>query len=712
MRKLILATVFLSTLAAAQDSSTRLATAARLWARIHYTHPWLAGKDIDWDRAFAEAAPRILSAGSKEEYATAVNGMLAALGDPATYLRTPIDPGQFTPRLPSFQRDGDIVVLDPGIGGPEPFQKVIPDLLAELAKADVRGLVIDARNSPSFIQRWSDSITGHSTPGLVTVGRNWSGYPNPQTGGGGYGGYQHALSSVAGAKVTGSPKGTVKPIVVVAGERTNTPAGLIALQIAGKVAFVLEGDHRYDAVVPQTSMPLSEGLAAAIRTSEFTHADGTYGFVAQREVERGGLEAAFEIVRAGITAVTTRPRGFQLRPFAENAYADQPYPSEGLRMLGALRVWSVFEYFFPYKHLIGEDWGAVLSAALEEARIAKDALAYHQAIARLVARTNDTHCFVSSPVLNRQRGNAPPPFSLRWVEGRPVVVKVTSEGAALGVRAGDVVVAMDGRPFLEVMDELKPLVAASTPQSKIARVLAVAAQGADGSKAQFTLEGAAGVRREVDLPRRMAHYQGLREKDGPVYRKLDDRIGYVDLERLENGQVDTMFNEFKDTGALILDMRGYPRGTAWSIAPRLSSADQPVNAQFRRNLLNGGQSENLLFEQKLPPRGGAPLYKGRTVMLIDERAISQSEHSGLMYRTANGTLFIGEPTAGANGDVTYFMAPGGIRISFSGHDVRWPDGRQLQRVGLHPDVAVAPTVQGIRDGRDEVLEKALEFLRK
>lgn len=137
-----------------------------------------------------------------------------------------------------------------------------------------------------------------------------------------------------------------------------------------------------------------------------------------------------------------------------------------------------------------------------------------------------------------------------------------------------------------------------------------------------------------------------------------------------------------------------------------------MNAQFRHNLLNGGEPETMLFEQKLPPRGSADLYKGRTVMLIDERAISQSEHSGLMYRTANGTVFIGEPTTGANGDVTYFMAPGAIRISFSGHDVRWPDGRQLQRVGLIPDIPVAPTVQGIREWADEVLGKALEYLKK
>lgn len=160
MRKLLLVTILLSTLAAAQDPAGRLTAAARLWARIHYTHPWLAAKDIDWDRAFADAAPKILAARSKEEYATAVGGMLAELGDPATYLLTPVDLGRRTPRLPSFRREADIVILDPGIGGPEPFQKMIPGLMLELAKPDVRGLAIDARNSPSINLKTAVALSG------------------------------------------------------------------------------------------------------------------------------------------------------------------------------------------------------------------------------------------------------------------------------------------------------------------------------------------------------------------------------------------------------------------------------------------------------------------------------------------------------------------------------------------------------------------------
>jgi len=97
-------------------------------------------------------------------------------------------------------------------------------------------------------------------------------------------------------------------------------------------------------------------------------------------------------------------------------------------------------------------------------------------------------------------------------------------------------------------------------------------------------------------------------------------------------------------------------------------------------------------------------------MLIDERTISQAEHTGLFFEAANGTKFIGSPTMGANGDVTYFFVPGGIRVNMTGHSVRHADGRQLQRVGLQPDIFVEPTIAGIRAGRDEVLERAIDYI--
>jgi hypothetical protein len=46
------------------------------------------------------------------------------------------------------------------------------------------------------------------------------------------------------------------------------------------------------------------------------------------------------------------------------------------------------------------------------------------------------------------------------------------------------------------------------------------------------------------------------------------------------------------------------------------------------------------------PRTDKRRYHGKTVMLIDERTISQAEHTGLFFEAANDTKFVGSPIAG------------------------------------------------------------------
>jgi C-terminal processing protease CtpA/Prc len=61
--------------------------------------------------------------------------------------------------------------------------------------------------------------------------------------------------------------------------------------------------------------------------------------------------------------------------------------------------------------------------------------------------------------------------------------------------------------------------------------------------------------------------------------------------------------------------------------------------------------------------------------------------------------------------VTGILLPGGIRTSFSGHGVYYPDGRPTQGIGIVPDIKIKPTISGIKAGKDEVLERAILFAR-
>ena len=79
----------------------------------------------------------------------------------------------------------------------------------------------------------------------------------------------------------------------------------------------------------------------------------------------------------------------------------------------------------------------------------------------------------------------------------------------------------------------------------------------------------------------------------------------------------------------------------------------------------------------------------------------------MAFRASPRTVVVGSTTAGADGNVSQIMLPGGLRTMISGIGVFYPDKRPTQRIGIVPDIEARPTIAGIRAGRDEVLEAAL-----
>lgn len=64
---------------------TRLTGLARVWVTADYFHPYLAYKNIDWDKALTTALPKIRTAHGSSELASAYNILLSALGDKSTF---------------------------------------------------------------------------------------------------------------------------------------------------------------------------------------------------------------------------------------------------------------------------------------------------------------------------------------------------------------------------------------------------------------------------------------------------------------------------------------------------------------------------------------------------------------------------------------------------------------------------------------------------
>jgi C-terminal processing protease CtpA/Prc len=757
MRHIIVLSLVASTAVAAPevaDADRRLAAAGIAWGRVAFLHPALHEPRVDWDQAYIDAVPAIAAARDAAEYRAAVERMAAAMGDPSLRVveSTPGGNAEDAGPMPAGamlveQRGRLTLSCADGAAllarDAKAFEAEVAALAERVARA--RALVVECRGLGRGLplQDWSahqvrrmgvqrvlDEAVAVLAQRPLTAGvrryREHSGFAAES--GSSSGGYGSTLEYERPRVIPGRATRPPPPVAFVVDDRADAAIEVAAaLQHAGiaQVVHELPAAGQPSALwVDTAQIDLGDGLAIVSPVRELVATSGADRFAPFAAVPADQTAEAVERALRARSTRTATPAA-QAAPLVAAAWRSAPQVALGQRVFAVVRAWTIIDLFFPYKHLMDRPLDGLLVESVARARTADTLLAYHDAIEEFGAALDDSHIYIGyrdGTPLSERIGLFAPPLALRFVGERALLMPLKDPApmSAVGLAPGDEVLEIDGRPVAERLAAVA--VGGSTPQAVRMYSQRFMLRGPEGSAARLKVRAVDGRVREVEVPRSLPHGKVRdlardTEHEGPVWRMLPSGYGYMDLVRLEVAEVDKALDELMAAPGLILDMRGYPRGTAWQLAPRLGDhAPGAIAAQFRRPLVgpdlawSGGRSRpDFAFAQPIPVRD-LPRYKGKVVVLIDARAVSQSEHSCLFYRVAAGARFVGSPTTGANGDVTGFALPGGLYFGFTGHDVRHADGRQLQRVGIVPDLQVLPTPAGIAAGRDEVLEAAVGYL--
>lgn len=408
-------------------------------------------------------------------------------------------------------------------------------------------------------------------------------------------------------------------------------------------------------------------------------------------------------------------------PPPDRAYAESRYPSAEYRILAAFKTWIVIREFFAYRDLMDDDWDGVFASALPKFLAATDAHEYNLAVADTITFLSDSNAAVQSDELSEYFGAAPVGLALRLIEKRPVVVAVADpEAARAGIRPGDIVAAIDGEASIERIKREAKYLSSSTQQSLGALVMARLMNGPEGSTAALTIRDSEGHSKEVSL-KRSKDYAVLKPQGaGDPVRILPSGIGYADLTRLTVAGIDAMFQKLRGAKGIVFDGRGPTGNLGAALAAHLGGkTDTPAAITtgplaISPDLTVDGQltSTASFFRVEALPEQSGEIYTGKTAMLIDERTAGEAEHTGLYLEAANNTAFIGTASAGVTGQIDSFVLPGGITVSYSSTDVRHGNAGKLQRLGLQPSEIVPPTLTAIRAGRDEPLQRAIEYLSR
>ena len=405
--------------------------------------------------------------------------------------------------------------------------------------------------------------------------------------------------------------------------------------------------------------------------------------------------------------------------FNENLNLYSSYPDASFRLLALYRYWNIIQYFFPYKYLTDKSWNEVIIEYIPLFILAETALEYQLAILQLTGEINDTHARVVQGFnkVDSLRGNMQAPFRVQFIENKLVVTDFykpeLKESTVL--KTGDIITRVNGKTIEYIIDSIKPYYPASNESVRMSNLINDLVRSSNKTILIDYEDSGTVKQTELNLYPRMG--LNMYRSNKPGYELLRDNMlmmkdltGYFVLGSMNEKSIDEFKKSFENTKGILIDIRKYPAMDGLFLASYFVSKDTPFAKMTRANLNNPGEIIFDSIPQIIPKPEEGP-YTGKIVVIVNEESMSHAEYISMAFRAGDNTVIIGSQTAGADGNVSYILLPDNLKTAMSSVGVYYPDGQETQRTGIVPDLEVKPTIQGIREGRDELLEKAIEIIK-
>ena len=371
-----------------------------------------------------------------------------------------------------------------------------------------------------------------------------------------------------------------------------------------------------------------------------------------------------------------------------------------LARLDVAVLWPVVRNFYPYQELV-EDWTGILHHALDGSRSVSDRQDHRRLLQTMLVPLEDGHVNVID--LNAdERGSLP--VALQPVAEELVVANVRDD---LKAKPGDLVLSIDGEPADEWIDRKRGYYSGS-PQwrTRWAGIeLLVGPRAATRTLVLNRGGEAVGVnlRHEAD--------DLLKSRSHASLEEVTDGIIYVDLTTIESSEIDRIIPRLDEARGAVFDMRGSPKAPVHELVRHLMDGPDDWMGWTQVLLARGPDGDLVVAKRsEWEMEAATPRISAPVVFLADENAISYMESILGLVKYHGMATIVGSNTAGSNGNIVPLALPGEFRVNYTGMRVIGPDGEPYQGRGIEPDIRVYPTIEGLRAGRDELLERALELL--
>ncbi|TDD78839.1 S41 family peptidase [Flavobacterium caseinilyticum] len=401
--------------------------------------------------------------------------------------------------------------------------------------------------------------------------------------------------------------------------------------------------------------------------------------------------------------VITEPAG-AIKVTNEPVYQNFSYPSEQYRLLGLFKYWNIIEYFYPYKYLNDQKWDCVLTEMIPKFRRASNPEEYQSIVKELVAKLDDTHAWI---IFNDEQPKYLP-VKISNIDNKAVVSGFYNDSLAIinNLKLGDILLNIDDVDIRKETEKKSKYIAGSNANIKIRQTYYEILHGKN-STVTLTIERNNQIKK---IPVSRYNFDDFKYWDNLTAVKtksINEKIGYVNMARIKGEDVSELFKSFENKKTIIIDLRNYPASIYKLLSKHLNSEKRDFSTVYSPNMDYPGMfryKENLQTGIK-----NSKNFKGKVILLVNDESISKAEFTAMAIQTADNVITIGNQTAGADGNVVVFEYIGGYRTAISGLGILYPDKTETQRKGVKIDIEIKPTIEGLKQGRDEILEKAIEL---
>lgn len=400
----------------------------------------------------------------------------------------------------------------------------------------------------------------------------------------------------------------------------------------------------------------------------------------------------------------------------ESAYENMPFPDVGFRLVSIMRYWNIIQYYSPYRNLVNKDWDMVLNEYLPQFILAKNELEYELVSLKLIAEVGDCHANIWSGAdkISQLKGNYFASSKVEFIEDKLVVTNHYGPVPKIQTpfKLGDIITHINNKTVDHLVDSLKVYYPASNEWT-MKRDLANEILRSPYNKSNVTfIRTGQTFEKEITLyPRNELNILELYDKESKkdYFKLLESNIGYINTSAFLPKYVSELREKLKGTKGVIIDLRH---------SPAEESIDYALGGLFmdgvvpfvRVSYMNSNKPGEFILHSgnTIGPSGDA--YREKVIVLVNANTQSSQEYTTMAIKAGLNTIILGSSTAGADGDMSRFYLPGGLFTSISGIGIFYPDGKQTQRIGIIPDIFVEPTIHGIRNGMDELLDKAITII--